>query len=45
MRKALIISAAIASVVIGSIIVAGAAMLNYQPAQQHIQVEITPRTP
>jgi hypothetical protein len=35
----LIVSAAVASVVIG---VAGAAVLNYQPVQQHVEFEITP---
>ena len=38
----LIISSAVASVVIACIVVAGAAMLNYQPVQQHVEVEITP---
>ena len=37
----LIISGAIASVVIGIVIVAGAAVLNYKPVQQHVEVEIT----
>ena len=41
MRKVLIISAAVASVVIGGAIVAGAAMLQYKPVQQHVEVEIT----
>ena len=38
----LIASAAVASVVIGTVIVAGAAMLNYKPVQQHVEFEITP---
>ena len=41
MRKALIL-ASIASVVIGGCILAGAAMLEYKPAQQHVEFEITP---
>jgi hypothetical protein len=41
MRKALI-SASIASVVIGGCILAGAAMLEYKPAQQHVEFEIAP---
>lgn len=41
MRKILIISASIASVLIGGCILAGAAMLQYQPEQQHVQVQIT----
>lgn len=36
----LILSAAIASVVIGIVIVAGAAMLQYKPTQQHVEIEI-----
>ena len=35
----LILSAAIASVVIGTV-VAGAAMLQYKPTQQHVEIEI-----
>jgi hypothetical protein len=42
-RKALIISASIASVVIGGCILAGAAMLEYKPAQQHVELDITPK--
>jgi hypothetical protein len=42
MRRALIISASIASVVIGGCILTGAAVLQYKPAQQHVEVEITP---
>ena len=38
----LIVSAAVASVVIGTVIMAGAAMLNYKPVQQHVEFEITP---
>ena len=38
----LIVSAAVASVVIGTVIVAGAAMLNYKPVQEHVEFEITP---
>jgi len=38
----LIVSATIASVLIGAVIVAGAAVLNYEPVQQHVQFEITP---
>ena len=43
-RLAMIVSAAIASVVIVGVIAATAAALNYQPAPQHVQFEITPRT-
>jgi hypothetical protein len=42
MRRALIISASIASVVIGGCILAGAAMLEYKPTLQHVELEITP---
>ena len=42
--RAMIISAAILSAVIG-LIATGAAMLDYKPTQQHVEVEITPRTP
>jgi hypothetical protein len=38
----LIISAAVGSVVIGTVIVAGAAVLNYEPVQQHVEFEVTP---
>ena len=38
----LIVSAAVASVVIGTVIVAGAAMLNYKPVHQHVVFEIIP---
>ena len=41
MRKAVIISASIASVFIGGCILAGAALLQYKPAQQHVEVQIT----
>jgi hypothetical protein len=41
MRKALIIAAAVASVALAGIIVAGAAVLNYNPVQQHVEIEIT----
>ena len=41
MRRALIISVSIASVFIGGSILAGAAMLQYKPAQQHVEFEIT----
>jgi len=44
MRKTLIVSAAITCIVIGGVMVAGAAMLQYKPAQQHVEVEIAPRT-
>ena len=37
--RVMIISAAIAGVVIG-IIATGAATLNYQPTQQHVEVEL-----
>ena len=37
----LIVSAAVASVVIGTVIVAGAAALNYEPVQQHVEFQIT----
>jgi len=36
----LIISAAVASLVLGTVIVAGAAMLQYKPTQQHVEVEL-----
>ena len=42
---AMVISAVIASVVLVGVIATGAAVLNYQPAQQHVEVEITPRAP
>jgi hypothetical protein len=38
MRKMVIISASIASVLIGGSILAGAAMLQYKPRQQHVEV-------
>ena len=38
----LIVSAGVANLVIASIIVAGAAVLNYKPVQQHVEFEITP---
>ena len=38
----LIVSAAVASVVIGTVIVAVAAVLNENPVQQHVEFEITP---
>ena len=41
MRKMVIISAIIASVLIGGCILAGAAMLQYRPTQQHVEVQIT----
>ena len=41
MRKTLIISAGIVSVFIGGCILAGAVMLQYQPVQQHVEVEIS----
>jgi putative exporter of polyketide antibiotics len=41
----LIISAAIASVAVAGFIAASAAMLQYKPIQQHVEVEITPRGP
>ena len=41
MRKMVIISASIASVFIGGCILAGAALLQYEPAQQHIEVQVT----
>ena len=41
MRKPLIISASIASVVlIGGCILVGAAMLQYKPTAQHVEVQI-----
>ena len=42
--RAMIISAAILSALIG-VVATGVAMLDYKPAQQHVEVEITPRTP
>jgi hypothetical protein len=36
----LIASAAAVSVLIGTVIVAGAAVLNYKPVQQHVEFEI-----
>ena len=41
MRKVLIISVSVASVFIGGCILAGAALLQYKPAQQHVEVQIT----
>ena len=41
MRKTVIIAASIATVLIGGCILAGAAMLQYKPAQQHVEVQIT----
>ena len=41
MRKVLIISVSVASVFIGGGILAGVAMLQYQPVQQHVEVQIT----
>jgi len=41
MRKMVIISAIIAGVLIGGCILAGAAMLQYKPTQQHVEVQIT----
>jgi hypothetical protein len=41
MRRALIISVSIVSVFIGGCILAGAAMLQYKPIQQHVEFEIT----
>ena len=38
----LLISGAVASLLIGTAIAAGTAVLNYKPAQQHVQFEITP---
>ena len=43
MRRVLVISAVVASVVISSCILAGAAMLQYEPARQHVEIEITPK--
>ena len=40
MRKALIVSASVASLVIGGCIAAAAGMLQYKPTQQHVEVEI-----
>jgi hypothetical protein len=41
MRRALIITVSIVSVFISGCILAGAAMLQYKPAQQHVEIEIT----
>ena len=41
MRKTVIIAASIASVFIGGCILAGAALLQYKPAQQHVEFQIT----
>jgi len=41
MRKTVIIAASIASVFIGGCILAGTAMLQYQPAQEHVEIQIT----
>ena len=38
----LIVSAAVASVAIGTVVLASAAVLNYEPVQQHVEFEITP---
>jgi len=40
MRKSLIISASIASVLIGGCILVGAATLQYKPTPQHVEVQI-----
>ena len=41
-RLILIVSAVVASVVIGTVIVAVAAVLNENPVQEHVEFEITP---
>ncbi|HTD88915.1 MAG TPA: hypothetical protein VK850_20255 [Candidatus Binatia bacterium] len=41
MRKVLIISVSVASVFISGGILAGIAMLQYQPVQQHVEIQIT----
>jgi hypothetical protein len=41
MRRALIITVSIVSVFVGGCILAGAAMLQYKPTQQHVEVRIT----
>jgi hypothetical protein len=38
-------SAVFASVVVLGVIATGAAILDYQPAKQHVEIEITPRAP
>jgi len=37
----LIVSVAVTSVVMGMVIVAAAALLQYKPAQRHVEFEIT----
>jgi hypothetical protein len=37
----LVVSAAVTSVVIGTVIGAGAALLQYEPKQHHVEFEIT----
>jgi hypothetical protein len=37
----LVVSAAVTGVVIATVIAAGAALLQYEPTQQHVQFEIT----
>ena len=44
MRRALIITVSIVSVFISGCILAGAAMLQHKPAQQHVEFEITKQT-
>ena len=41
----IIVSAAVGTVVIFGVIATSAAMFNYQPTRQHVEVEITPRAP
>ena len=41
MRKVLMISVSVVSVFIGGCILAGTAMLQYQPAQEHVELQIT----
>jgi len=44
-RLVMIMSAGLASVVMAGVIATGAAMLNYEPTRQHVEIEIAPRTP
>ena len=43
MRKVMLISASVASIVIGGCILGVVAMANYKPVRQHVEYEITPK--
>ena len=44
-RPMMIISAAIACIAMIGVVLGGAAALNFEPTTQHVQFEITPRSP